>query len=88
MYDVQSNDIIEYYISISKRFRIRSPYFMNSKGLGEMASVINAKTLHPQPYPSFRNREGANSGMIPPTIDRNTAPAAIADAAYFSNASM
>jgi len=61
---------------------------MNSNGLGEMASVINAKTLHPHPYPSFRNREGANSGTIPPTIDRNTAPAAIADAAYFSNASM
>lgn len=85
---VKSIDIYTFYMSISKRFRMRSPYFMNSNGLGEMANVIKAKTLHPQPYPSFRNKEGANSGTVPPTMDRNTAPAAIADAAYFSNASM
>jgi hypothetical protein len=83
-----------------KRLRIASPYLNKNSGAGAIAKDMNAKRLIPQPKPTASMRLGTNSGMTPPTMPRKscrdisvehmrrrillTAPAAIAEAAYFS----
>ncbi|KAK3059603.1 hypothetical protein LTS18_010455, partial [Coniosporium uncinatum] len=52
------------------------------------ATLTNAKTLIPQPYPRLSKSPGARSGTTPPKMERKSVPAAMADAAYFSNESM
>lgn len=49
---------------------------------------MKAKMLIPQPTPTLSMMVGVRSGTTPPIIDRKSAPAAIALAAYFSKLSM
>lgn len=72
------------YSSIANRSRIAGPYLMNKLGAGARTRHNSAYKLHPQPYPKLPNNAGEKTGVTPPTKDRKTAPAAIADAAYYS----
>jgi len=60
----------------------RSPYLINTYGIGDRVKAIRPSNVFPHPYPSLAYILGPAMGNRAATTERRTVLAAMAEAAY------